>query len=151
MPTENAPPTIKSTSATAAATTAGWRRSNCLVRPDKRPTKMTFIGVIPSASRVNYAEKVASKQGFPAIMLSPIEYSGNGAMQNPRLVSELLQLHGKKLRELGARLKKRAGVLDLVRGALPAKLAPHVCSAGLENGRLTLGVTGAVWASRLRY
>jgi hypothetical protein len=72
-------------------------------------------------------------------------------MQNPRVVSELLQLHGKKLRELGATLKKRAAVLDVVRASLPAKLASRVASAGLENGRLTLGVTGAVWASRLRY
>ncbi len=72
-------------------------------------------------------------------------------MQNPRVVSELLQLHGKKLRDLGASLKKRAAVLDAVRSCLPPKLATHVASAGLENGRLTLGVTGAVWASRLRY
>jgi hypothetical protein len=72
-------------------------------------------------------------------------------MQNPRVVSELLQLHGKKLRELGAALKKRAAVLAVVRASLPAKLAARVASAGLENGRLTLGVTGAVWASRLRY
>jgi hypothetical protein len=72
-------------------------------------------------------------------------------MQNPRLVSELLQLHGRKPRELGATLKKRAAVLDVVRARLPAKLASRVASAGLHNGRLTLGVTGAVWASRLRY
>jgi len=72
-------------------------------------------------------------------------------MQNPRVVSELLQLHGMKPRELGAALKKRAAVLDAVRASLPAKLASRVGSAGLENGRLTLGVTGAVWASRLRY
>jgi hypothetical protein len=72
-------------------------------------------------------------------------------MQNPRVVSELLQLHGKKLRDLGATLRKRAAVLDVVRSCLPPKLAAHVASAGLEHGRLTVGVTGAVWASRLRY
>ncbi len=72
-------------------------------------------------------------------------------MQNPRVVSELLQLHGKKLRELGVALKKRAAVLEAVRASLPAKLAPHVASAGLEKGRLMLGVTGAAWASRMRY
>jgi hypothetical protein len=72
-------------------------------------------------------------------------------MQNPRVVSELLQLHGKKLRELGVTLKKRAAVLEAVRACLPVKLAPRVASAGLEKGRLTLGVTGAAWASRLRY
>src|SRR5580692_181146 len=72
-------------------------------------------------------------------------------MQNPRIVSELLQLHGKKLRDLGAAIKKRAAVLEVVRKTLPPRLATHVASAGLENGRLTVGVTGAVWASRLRY
>ena len=35
--------------------------------------------------------------------------------------------------------------------ALPARLAQSVASAGLEGGRLTIGVVGAVWASRLRY
>ena len=72
-------------------------------------------------------------------------------MQNPRVVSELLQLRGKKPRELGAAIKKRAAVLDAVRTSLPAKIASRVASAGIENGRLTLGVDGAVWASRLRY
>ncbi len=72
-------------------------------------------------------------------------------MQNPRVVSELLQQHGKKLRELRQRLDRRAAVLDVVRSKVPAKLAPHVASAGLEGGRLTIGVTGAAWASRLRY
>jgi hypothetical protein len=72
-------------------------------------------------------------------------------MQNPRIVSELLHLHGKKLRDLGAAIKKRAAVLEVVRRSLPPKLATHIASAGLENGRLTVGVTGAVWASRLRY
>ncbi|MFI4891518.1 MAG: DciA family protein [Steroidobacterales bacterium] len=72
-------------------------------------------------------------------------------MQNPRVVSELLQQHGKKLRELSQRLAERAAVLEVVRGSLPAKLATHIASAGLENGRLTIGVGGAAWASRLRY
>jgi len=35
--------------------------------------------------------------------------------------------------------------------ALPEKLAERVLSAGVEQGQLTLGVTGAAWASRLRY
>jgi hypothetical protein len=30
-------------------------------------------------------------------------------------------------------------------------LAQYVNSAGVEQGRLTIGVVGAVWASRLRY
>ena len=84
------------------------------------------------------------------MMVSSNTYSGRGAMQNPRVVSEL-QLHGKKLSELTQRLSERAAVLAVVRRNLPPKLAPRVHSAGLENGRLTLGVNGAAWASRLRY
>ena len=72
-------------------------------------------------------------------------------MQNPRVVSELLQQHGKKLRDLGQRLIERATVLGVVQRNLPPKLGSHVESAGIENGRLTLGVGGAAWASRLRY
>ncbi len=72
-------------------------------------------------------------------------------MQNPRVVSELLQIHGKKLRELAERLEARAAVVDEVRRHLPPKLAAAIQSAGVEHGRLTIGVTGAVWASRLRY
>jgi hypothetical protein len=71
-------------------------------------------------------------------------------MQKTRLLSDLL-VSGPKLTLLAARLEARAGVLERVRAALPARLAAHVASAGLEAGRLTLGVTEAVWASRLRY
>ncbi len=84
-------------------------------------------------------------------MVSPNQYSGCCAMQNPRVVSELLQLHNNKLKRLGERLRERATVLDVVHRNLPAKLAPHVASAGLDQGRLTLGVRGGAWASRLRY
>ena len=41
--------------------------------------------------------------------------------------------------------------MEQVRAALPARLAQAVASAGIEQGRLTIGVVGAVWASRLRY
>jgi hypothetical protein len=42
-------------------------------------------------------------------------------------------------------------IVEQVRAALPARLAQAVVSAGVEQGRLTIGVVGAVWASRLRY
>ena len=42
-------------------------------------------------------------------------------------------------------------VIEQVRAALPARLALAVASAGIDQGRLTIGVVGAVWASRLRY
>ncbi len=35
--------------------------------------------------------------------------------------------------------------------ALPENLAAAVVSAGVEDGRLTIGVAGAPWAARLRY
>jgi hypothetical protein len=72
-------------------------------------------------------------------------------MQKPRPLSELLQIDGKKLRELKSRLEQRESVLAQVRSRLPPKLAAQVLSAGIDRGRLTIGVNGAAWASRLRY
>ncbi len=80
---------------------------------------------------------------FPGVMVSK--------MQNPKSVSELLANGNKRLKSLQARIQARATVLDQVREALPARLAESVVSAGLEQGRLVLGVGAAVWASRLRY
>ncbi len=42
-------------------------------------------------------------------------------------------------------------MLTQVRAALTPKLADSVVTAGIEAGRLTIGVASAVWASRLRY
>ena len=42
-------------------------------------------------------------------------------------------------------------VVEQVRAALPARLALAVASAGIEQGRLTIGVVSGVWASRMRY
>ncbi len=56
-----------------------------------------------------------------------------------------------KLTALKTRLQERSVVVEQVRAALPARLAQAVASAGIEQGRLTIGVVGAVWASRLRY
>src|SRR5579863_10037871 len=73
------------------------------------------------------------------------------AMQNPRRVSDLLSRTGNKLTAIKARSQERSRVLEQVRAALPARLSQAVVSAGIEQGRLTIGVVGAVWASRLRY
>jgi hypothetical protein len=72
-------------------------------------------------------------------------------MQNSRSVSELLERGGKRLSLLKTRARERSEVLLLVREALPARLGQAVVSAGIEHGRLTIGVEGAQWASRLRY
>jgi hypothetical protein len=56
-----------------------------------------------------------------------------------------------RLTSLKARSRARSLVLSQVMTALPPDLAKAVATAGIENGRLTVGVTGAAWASRLRY
>ncbi|HEX3914588.1 MAG TPA: DciA family protein [Steroidobacteraceae bacterium] len=72
-------------------------------------------------------------------------------MQNSKSLSELLERGGKRLSRLKQRSAERSQVLDEVRAALPPHLAQAVVSAGVEAERLSIGVVGAVWASRLRY
>src|SRR5580692_5389589 len=72
-------------------------------------------------------------------------------MQNSKSLSELLARGGKRLSRLVDQAAQRSQIVDQVRTALPARLAQSVVSAGLDEGRLTIGVVGAVWASRLRY
>jgi hypothetical protein len=72
-------------------------------------------------------------------------------MQNSKSLSDLLKAAGTRLSSLKDRSAERSKVLDQVRAALPARLAGAVVSAGVHEGRLTVGVVGAVWASRLRY
>jgi hypothetical protein len=72
-------------------------------------------------------------------------------MQNSKSLSELLAGGGKRLSQLKERAAERSQILEQVRAALPARLAQAVASAGITEGRLTVGVVGAVWASRLRY
>jgi hypothetical protein len=72
-------------------------------------------------------------------------------MQNPRSLSDLLSRTGNKLTALKTRSRERSLVVEQVRAALPARLALAVASAGVDEGRLTIGVVGAVWASRIRY
>jgi hypothetical protein len=73
------------------------------------------------------------------------------AMQNPKSLSDLLSRTGNKISALKTRSLERSRVVEQVRAALPARLALNVASAGIDSGRLTIGVVGAVWASRLRY
>jgi hypothetical protein len=72
-------------------------------------------------------------------------------MQNSKSLSELLARGGKRLSRLVDQAAERSQIVEQVRAALPARLAQSVVSAGLDGGRLTIGVVGAVWASRLRY
>ena len=72
-------------------------------------------------------------------------------MHNPKSIKDLLRTNAGRLNSLKVRADARAALVDLVRAALPAPLAAAVVSAGLEGQRLTLGVTGAAWAARIRY
>jgi hypothetical protein len=72
-------------------------------------------------------------------------------MQNSKSLSELLARGGKRLSRLVDKAAERSQIVEQVRAALPARLAQSVASAGLDGDRLTVGVVGAVWASRLRY
>jgi|SRR6266404_3474295 len=96
-------------------------------------------------------QKVDSKQGFPHGFPKQFTSIFIVAMQNPRSVSDLLSRTGNKLSALKTRAQERSLVVEQVRAALPVRLALAVASAGIEQGRLTIGVVGAVWASRIRY
>jgi hypothetical protein len=56
-----------------------------------------------------------------------------------------------RLRRLEITRRERRDVLAHVRAALPPELQRTVITAGIEEGRLTVGVSGGAWASRLRY
>lgn len=66
-------------------------------------------------------------------------------------INELVKSSSGRLTSLRARSRDRSEVLAHVRAALPAELAGPVLTAGIENGRLTVGVSGGAWAARLRY
>lgn len=72
-------------------------------------------------------------------------------MPKPRSINELLKSGGNRLADLRAKSQNRTLALEHVCGALPPQLAATVVSAGVEGGRLTIGVASAPWAARLRY
>jgi hypothetical protein len=72
-------------------------------------------------------------------------------VQKPKSINELLKAGGKRLTDLKSKSDERSVTLEHVCAALPPKLANRVVSAGIDQGRLTVGVDGAPWAARLRY
>jgi hypothetical protein len=94
---------------------------------------------------------IGLKQGFPHTFPNQFKCLYRAAMQKPRSLSDLLSRAGNKVTVLKNRSRERARVLEQVRAALPARLAEAVVSAGLDQGKLTVGVVGAAWASRLKY
>src|ERR1700694_984842 len=95
--------------------------------------------------------KLTQNKDFRTVLRCSSPSSSAVAMQNPRSVSDLLSRTGNKLTALRSRSQARSLVVEQVRAALPARLAQAVASAGIEQGRLSIGVVGAVWASRIRY
>jgi hypothetical protein len=76
---------------------------------------------------------------------------GPNRVKNPKSINELIRNSGRRVSDLRSRVQARSRALEHVRAALPSPLAQNVVSAGLEQGRLTIGVGGAAWAARLRY
>jgi hypothetical protein len=72
-------------------------------------------------------------------------------MQKPKSIRELMGVPGQRLTALKAQNDARKSVMEQVCAALPPNLAKVVVSAGIEKGRLTIGVAEASWAARLRY
>jgi hypothetical protein len=72
-------------------------------------------------------------------------------VEKTRNINRLFEGDSGRLTSLKERSRKRSQTLTQVRAALPPKLAAAVTTAGIEHGRLTIGVSGAAWASRLRY
>ena len=72
-------------------------------------------------------------------------------MKNPKSIKELLQSGGARLASLDTQTRERSRALEHVCAALPPEFADVVVSAGIAEGKLTIGVAGGSWASRLRY
>ena len=72
-------------------------------------------------------------------------------MHKPKSINELMATGDNRLTALKSRNQQRNLTLEHVCAALPATLAHTVVTAGVEHGRLTIGVAGAPWAARLRY
>ena len=66
-------------------------------------------------------------------------------------IRELLDGGSARLTSLRDKSRHRSTVLAQVRALLSPPLARAVASAGIDAGRLTIGVSSAAWASRLRY
>jgi hypothetical protein len=72
-------------------------------------------------------------------------------VKRPKSINELITGGGKRLSDLKAKAQARTRAFEHVCAALPSPLARNIVSAGVEHGQLTIGVSGAAWAARLRY
>jgi hypothetical protein len=95
--------------------------------------------------------KVTQNKEFRSIAMLISSTRMRPPVQKPKSINELLKQGGERLRSLRTRSDERGRVREHVCRALPAELAANVVSAGLEEGKLTIGVAGGAWAARLRY
>jgi predicted nucleic acid-binding Zn ribbon protein len=72
-------------------------------------------------------------------------------MRKPIPLSELLGRPDPTLERLREGAKAAERTLDAVRDSLPPEVAAHVWGASTEEGRLTVLVDSAGWATRVRY
>ncbi len=72
-------------------------------------------------------------------------------MKKHNNIKELLESPDGRLMSLRVRSRERGVILSHVRAALPADLEGMVLTAGIDAGRLTVGVAAGAWATRLRY
>jgi len=72
-------------------------------------------------------------------------------VKKPKSINDIIRGGGKRLSDLKAKVQARSRAFEHVCAALPPPLARNIVSAGFEHGQLTIGVTGAAWAARLRY
>jgi len=96
-------------------------------------------------------KKAARNKDFHTILHMLWRDRVDTEMENFKPVSTLLDMPDRMLGTLATRLRERADLLVAVQQALPVRLAAEVSSAGLDRGRLTVGVSSAAWAARLRY
>lgn len=96
-------------------------------------------------------KKVTENKGFRTPKAAGGDAASGTAVQYPKTISELLRLGHKRLDDLATGLEARDRVLAGVRATLPAAIAAQVLTASYAQGRLSLGISSAAWASRARY
>jgi hypothetical protein len=106
--------------------------------------------IMPRCGARRLSSKLTQNKDFRTVYASELAAQTVSKMEKTKSISELLRARG-RLVGLDQRVRERSRVLDEVRASLPARLAQAVVSAGVEEGRLTIGVVGSVWASRIRY
>jgi Dna[CI] antecedent, DciA len=105
---------------------------------------------MPRCGARRLSSKLTHNKDFRTVYASELAAQTVSKMEKTKSINELLRVGG-RLVGLNRRVRERSRVLEEVRASLPARLAQAVISAGVEEGRLTIGVVGSVWASRIRY